>query len=125
MNKHFPKDMLAMATQANFKLILFSDPAVTHEMDCTNCGGLGFFNVFFADEGPYLEPAAPYRSDGKVSHWHDERWFVGKSYCFTCPDCNGEGRFGAARLPRKKVEVFIDDPYQEEMQAALDRGVGE
>lgn len=94
MPKHFPKDMIALATNPAAKLILFSDLPKAHVTDCNNCGGLGFFNVFVASDGPFREPLFPYNGtyeDHKVSHWHDGGWWSGKSYNFPCPDCSGEG----------------------------------
>ena len=92
MDKHFPADMLAATRGIGIKLVLFTDNPSNDFMDCENCGGLGFFNVFLATEGPFEQPGFPYRKDMKISHWYNDRWWVGKSYNFTCPDCKGERR---------------------------------
>ena len=124
MAKHFPSDMLLAASQNGMKLILFSDIVPSGLQDCINCGGIGFFNVFFATEGPYQQPAAPYRSDGKISHWHNDRWWVGKSYNFTCPDCQGEGMTNIPREPARyePSEPEFDNPFEQERQSAFDTG---
>ena len=86
--------MIAMATNPAAKLILFSDLPKAQLNDCENCGGLGFFNVFIASDGPFNEPAFPYNgkdTDHKTSHWHDGKWWVGKSYNFPCPVCRVMG----------------------------------
>ena len=94
MDKQFPEEMLktikAAQVTGKVKLILFSDPDTPNlTRDCHNCCGLGFFHVFIASEGPYQLPAAPY--SGLVSHWHDRKWWVGQSYSFKCPKCEGLG----------------------------------
>lgn len=102
MPKHYPKDMIALATNPAAKLILLSDTQPTNVNDCANCGGLGLFNVFVATEGPFQEPAFPYNGtmeDHKISHWFNGWWWSGKSYNFTCPDCHGAGRFKTISVP--------------------------
>lgn len=96
MRKNYPRDMIALATNPAAKLILFSDLPRAHMNDCANCGGMGFFNVFVASDGPFPEPGFPYNGsaeDHKTSHWYNDSWWVGKSYNFTCPDCKGQGRY--------------------------------
>lgn len=96
MRKNYPRDMIALATNPAAKLILFSDLPQAHVSDCANCGGMGFFNVFVASDGPFNEPYFPYNGtpeDHKTSHWYNGSWYAGKSYNFDCPDCRGQGRF--------------------------------
>lgn len=93
--KNFPRDMIAVATNPSAKLILFSDLPTADVFDCENCGGMGFFNVFVATDGPFQEPMNPYNGTGedhKTSHWYNDRWWIGKSYNFNCPDCKGDGQ---------------------------------
>lgn len=91
MDKHFPYDMKLLMTQPTVKAAFVSDIKPKLPDDCGNCGGFGVLCVFIATEGPYRTPAAPYRGDNKTSHWHDNKWWVGQTYSFPCPDCNGLG----------------------------------
>jgi hypothetical protein len=109
MPKNFSRDMINVATNPSAKLILFSDLPCCTVNDCPNCGGLGFFNIFVASDGPFKEPMFPYNGssdDHKTSHWYNGYWWSGKSYNFPCPDCNGSGEVDGtrARWAREEAE---------------------
>ena len=91
MDKHFPYEMKLLIKQDTVKAAFLSNIESKLPNDCQNCGGFGVLVVFIATEGPYQSPAAPYRADNKTSHWHDDKWWVGSSYSFPCPDCAGLG----------------------------------
>lgn len=100
MPKHFPDDMIRLAKLG--KECFLSDIQSVNPNDCQNCGGMGVFILFIADEGPYFQPANPYRSDGKTSKWYNDHWWVGKSHSFQCPDCKGLGRIINTPVPAKQ-----------------------
>ena len=97
----YPAALIAAARDAwniGAKIVLVSDIRLPESGQhllpfnrawCDNCGGVGHFNLFIADEGPYQSPAAPY--SGKVSHWHEGSWYTGESTNFSCHRCNGLG----------------------------------
>lgn len=91
MPKKFPPAMVAFTSDPMLKKVLLLEYIQAHKDDCDNCGGMGRLYVFAATEGPYQSPAAPYRGDGKVSKWHDGKWWVGATASFTCPVCGGLG----------------------------------
>lgn len=104
-NVSYPAALIATARDAwrsgDTKTVLVSDIAPPTErkgpfgealpMDakwCVNCGGVGQFNLFIADEGPYQ---SPFHRHNKVAHWHEGVWYIGKSTNFDCPICKGLG----------------------------------
>lgn len=89
MNKHFPPEMIQIAKLG--KMSFLSDCQPINPNDCINCGGMGVFVLFIATEGPYRQPANPYRKDEKTSKWYNGNWWVGESHSFVCPDCKGQG----------------------------------
>lgn len=113
MPKHFPEEMIQAAKLG--KECFLSDIQPTNPYDCKNCGGMGIFILFIADEGPYLQPANPYRSDGKTSKWYNDRWWVGKSHSFRCPDCKGEGRIVPPPAQIKQAEMGWEKKLEKEM----------
>ena len=89
MDKHFPREMEQKSI--GYKMTFFLDYHADGHDDCPNCGGLGFLYLFCATDGPYETPAAAYRKDGRVSKWHDGKWWVGNTEGFRCRDCDGLG----------------------------------
>src|SRR5512139_1932814 len=94
MDKQFPPTLTQFVrTQKNIlKIILLLETETDSPADCHNCGGIGQLYLFAATEGPYKVPTAPYRTDDKVSKFHDGKWWVGNTVGFTCPVCGGLGR---------------------------------
>lgn len=100
-NISYPSALVATARDAwagGAKIVLVSDardvqPDVFGRLlpfgakVCVNCGGVGRFNLFIADEGPYQ---SPFPRTGKVAHWNNG-WYLGKSTNFDCPLCSGLG----------------------------------
>ena len=104
--KHFSKELtLLVSTSKHAFLLECTDPGPQNS--CKNCDGLGYHAVFIATEGPYQTPSAPYRGDGKVSKWHDNKWWVGNTVCFTCPNCKGLGYIEV------KAPVYSQRPFDD------------
>jgi hypothetical protein len=116
MNKKFPQELTSFVSSKICKIYFLMDLTDRGpENACQNCGGLGVFHVFGATEGPFQTTTAPYRADGKVSKWHDGRWYVGNTVCFTCPDCKGLGyidskpmKFSHAPVTEKVEELAVE-----------------
>jgi hypothetical protein len=89
MSKNFPPIMIEAAKLG--KMSFLSDITSNRLTDCKNCGGMGNLYLFIASEGPYREPANPYRGDNKSSKFHDGKWWIGETHAFQCPDCRGTG----------------------------------
>lgn len=90
--KNYPKDLNDAAIAAlalGAKELFISDFQKHLPTDCANCGGVGYFVLFVATDGPFQAPSSP-RRDGNVSHWYNG-WYVGRNQCFSCPDCKGLG----------------------------------
>ncbi len=113
MDKHFPYDMKLLMNQDTVKAAFVSDITSKLPNDCKNCGGFGVLVVFIATEGPYNTPAAPYRGDNKTSHWHDNKWWVGSSYSFPCPDCKGFGQIEVKQTKQVPVQHEIQELTKE------------
>ena len=86
--KHFPREIEALM-RINPKA-MFLEIAACGPNDCANCGGNGRMYAFDVSGGPYMS-ASGLRSDGKVSKWADNRWWVGNTVSYVCPDCLGMG----------------------------------
>lgn len=87
MTKRFPPEFLEAWRSGQAKAAFVSDePPIRPGRDCDNCGGRGFMSTFLAKNGPYNSP-----SNGKddVNHYHDGKWWVGKTITATCPVCKG------------------------------------
>lgn len=52
---------------------------------CKNCGGIGYLYMFIATKGPF-DSSPPLG----VAHWHNNKWWVGETFSFTCPVCVDE-----------------------------------
>lgn len=108
MDKHFPPEMIAAARESYVKKAFISD-IHGHGLpgECENCGGLGTFVLFLATDGPYQEPLP---SKDKTAHWYNNYWWMGKTYEFKCPDCQGLGYY------RNSRQVFVAPPEAEAAQ---------
>lgn len=88
MDRIFPEDLKIAARQPFVKKAFISDIPRLLAGGCANCGGLGAFVLFLATDGPF---EYPFPKKDKTSHWHDGKWWLGKSYEFACPVCRGLG----------------------------------
>lgn len=94
-----------MASQPHFKKVFILDFENNNPGDCGNCSGSGYLYIFAVTEGPYQSPTAPYRADGKVSKWFDNKWWVGNTLSFQCPDCKGLGRAGIQEPATHEITI--------------------
>lgn len=85
MNKNFPLAMIEAAKLS--KISFLSDVQPISPNDCKNCGGMGYFFLFLATDGPFQSPSVH-----KVNKWHNEAWYVGETQSYKCPDCGGRGK---------------------------------
>lgn len=101
MDKIFPPEIKTLVSNRNVKEAFISVIEPVSPKDCQNCGGAEVFALFLATDGPYQSPGAPYRGDGKTSHWDEtiKKWWVGNTYTFPCPVCIREGRVSSKPVP--------------------------
>ena len=85
-NKQFPLEFReAWALDSVKAAFVLDEPGILPERDCVNCGGRGFMSTFVASKGPFNNVG----NLGEVSHYHDGKWWVGKTITATCPVCHG------------------------------------
>jgi hypothetical protein len=84
MSKQFPPVLQNIMRQPEVKAAWMSDNEPRIPSDCNNCGGLGFFAIFVASNGPYNYP--PQKG---VGHYDGEHWWQGVTYTDVCPVCKG------------------------------------
>jgi hypothetical protein len=98
----FPPEFKAAWTNPGVKAAFVSQIQPIAVNDCENCGGMGEMYTFIAVEGPYNSPSG---SLSKVSHWHNDKWWVGKTLSAPCPECKGEGKKGSRAKAEKSYPV--------------------
>ena len=87
MNKRFPVEFQEAWAAIGIKAAFVQDnEPIPGRNDCANCGGRGFMASFIATKGPFAHPSSAL---DEVSHWHDGKWWIGKTITAICPVCRG------------------------------------
>jgi len=88
--RQFPKIFKELWKAPDTRASFVSEIAPLNPHDCENCGGVGSLYTFIATKGPFNSPGMM----TEVSHWHNDKWWVGKHHSAPCPVCQGTGNNG-------------------------------